>query len=163
MRFKKRYLLCEIIYADRLQIAKKVTGKDVYYSVKQMVQKAHGDYGMGALQISLAVKYFNAQTNMVIFRADRAFYKLLMSALALTKELFGQEACFHTLHVSGTIRSCHKFLVKHHRQQLPLMLAQCTTEEEKDKLRQIIHGIDKRQASLMGPVLDPEGHSGQRS
>ncbi|KAL3874138.1 hypothetical protein ACJMK2_037190 [Sinanodonta woodiana] len=138
VRYKNRYILCEIIYTDNQRVERHVTDYMVYGAVINALQTAHGDFGIGSLQSSLCVKYVNPITSMVLIRARRGAHKMVQSALYFIKKIGQYEAFFRTLHLGGTIRSCCKFLIKHHKQMLPRLLSECKNKEEIRKVQEII-------------------------
>nr|KAG5698880.1 hypothetical protein BaRGS_006774 [Batillaria attramentaria] len=75
---------------------------------------------------------------MVIIRAKRDFYRMAQTALTFVKKIGNHDAFLHTMHIGGTIRACQKFLIRHHRQHLPLLYKECPTQEERDKVQQAL-------------------------
>ncbi|XP_025081969.1 ribonuclease P/MRP protein subunit POP5-like [Pomacea canaliculata] len=138
VRKKNRYLLAEINFADGRKTKRDLKTEVVYRSVRDALQLAFGDYGMGVLKSSLVVKYLNPETSIVIVRAKRDFYRMAQTALSLVKKIDNIDAFFHLLHVGGTIRACQKFLIRHHRRQLPLLFQQCSTQEERKRVQQAV-------------------------
>ncbi|XP_065273931.1 ribonuclease P/MRP protein subunit POP5 isoform X2 [Emys orbicularis] len=114
VRFKHRYLLCEIVSEDP---------RCRHCSV-------------------CLVKYLNAYTGIVLLRCRKDFYRLLWSALPFVTYLENRNqrySCFfNTLHVGGTIRTCQKFLVQYNRKQLLLLLHNCTSEEERQSIQKSV-------------------------
>ena len=47
------------------------------------------------------VKYLNKETNMVVIRAKRDFYRLAQTALTFVKKIGKYDAFLHTLHIGG--------------------------------------------------------------
>ncbi|XP_071092869.1 ribonuclease P/MRP protein subunit POP5-like [Haliotis cracherodii] len=139
VRVKRRYLVCEVIAGEeedtQLQNIKEL---DVYRAVSGAISRAHGDYGMGLLKKSLNVKYLNIGTGMAFIRVRRGAQHLLQTALAFVKKIGNTNVTMTTLHVAGTIRSCQKFLISFHKQNLPDFLRHCSTPEER---LQVQHSI----------------------
>ncbi|KAJ1093382.1 hypothetical protein NDU88_006483 [Pleurodeles waltl] len=141
VKFKSRYLLCEVVLADPLE-RKNITQELVLYNLKDAVIRLHGDFGWAACTISLSVKYLNAYTGVVLIRCRKEFFQLLWSALPFITCLVGrnrQYPCFfNTLHVGGTIRTSQKFLIQYNQQQLLVLLRKCTSQEERDSVQRSI-------------------------
>ncbi|XP_057892728.1 ribonuclease P/MRP protein subunit POP5 isoform X1 [Melospiza melodia melodia] len=156
VRFKNRYVLCEVISEDprcRQCIEDRVLG----LAVRDAITRVHGDYGLACCSISFTVKYLNAYTGTVLLRCRKDSYRLLCSALPFVRHLEsrGQRypCSLNTLHVGGqqrpgagggrsfnhtghdaalgTIRTCQKFLIQYNRTQLLRLLQNCTNEEER--------------------------------
>jgi len=137
VRLKQRYVLCEIVTPDeRRLMCHTWKSHDVYTCVRNAIVKAHGDYGIAIMQSSLSVKYLNALTRIVLLRVRRGLHHMLIQSLMFVNKLNNQDVFLHTLHISGTIRSCEKFLVRYHYWQLPVLLRDCTTAEERYKVEQ---------------------------
>ncbi|XP_062399959.1 ribonuclease P/MRP protein subunit POP5 isoform X1 [Sardina pilchardus] len=141
VRFKSRYLLCEVCVEDRSSLLL-LEERTIYQAVKAAVARAHGDYGSALLILSFAVKYVNAHTGVILIRCRKSHYRILWSALPFMSclENRGQKVpcSINCLHIGGTIRTCQKFLVKYSTQQLHRMLPHCTTEAERDEVRRAV-------------------------
>ncbi|XP_067861753.1 ribonuclease P/MRP protein subunit POP5 [Heptranchias perlo] len=141
VRFKSRYLLCEIVF-ENPQFRRCIEEKNVYKTVKDAIARAHGDFGFGCCSLSLAVKYLNAYTGIVLIRCRKDFYRLLWSSLPFITFLENKNqkypCFFNTLHVGGTIRTCQKFLIQYNRKQLLLLLKDCKTEGERESVQRSI-------------------------
>uniref|UniRef100_A0A8C5J5B1 POP5 homolog, ribonuclease P/MRP subunit n=1 Tax=Junco hyemalis TaxID=40217 RepID=A0A8C5J5B1_JUNHY len=107
VRFKNRYVLCEVISEDprcRQCIEDRVLG----LAVRDAITRVHGDYGLACCSISFTVKYLNAYTGTVLLRCRKDSYRLLCSALPFVRHLEsrGQRypCSLNTLHVGGQQR-----------------------------------------------------------
>ncbi|XP_056408281.1 ribonuclease P/MRP protein subunit POP5 [Hyla sarda] len=141
MRFKHRYLLCELLLEDP-RWKQHISQGTVLYNVKETVARLHGDFGAAACSLGLSVKYLNAYTGIILLRCRKDVYHLLWSSLPFITSLENRGpryACFiNTLHVGGTIRICQKFLIRYNRKQLMLLLKNCTNPEEKEAIQKSI-------------------------
>ncbi|XP_067406191.1 ribonuclease P/MRP protein subunit POP5 isoform X2 [Emydura macquarii macquarii] len=108
VRFKHRYLLCEILSEDP-RCRQCIDERAVGAAAKDAVARAHGDYGLACCSIS-----FTENRNQ------------------------RYSCCFNTIHVGGTIRTCQKFLVQYNRKQLLLLLHNCTNEEERQSIQKSV-------------------------
>ncbi|XP_063313128.1 ribonuclease P/MRP protein subunit POP5 [Pelobates fuscus] len=141
MRFKYRYLLCELVLEDP-RLRQNISQGMIVHNVREALTRTHGDYGAAACAVSLSVKYLNAYTGIILLRCTKDFYQILWSALPFITSLEnrGQRfPCFlNTLHVGGTIRTCQKFLIQYNKQQLHLLLTKCTSDAERKEIQQSI-------------------------
>ncbi|XP_068094789.1 ribonuclease P/MRP protein subunit POP5 [Hyperolius riggenbachi] len=141
MRFKSRYFLCEVVLEEP-RCRQNITQSVVLYNVKNTVARMHGDFGAAAVSVGLSVKYLNAYTGVILLRCRKEFHQLLWSSLPFISSLENRGhryPCFiNTLHVGGTIRTCQKFLIQYNRQQLSLLLKECTDPDEKETIRKSI-------------------------
>ncbi|XP_038618398.1 ribonuclease P/MRP protein subunit POP5 [Tachyglossus aculeatus] len=141
VRFKHRYLLCEVVCAEP-RCRPGLEDRFLVRLVREAVARLHGDFGAAACGIAFTVKYLNAYTGTVLLRCRRDYYQLLWSTLPFITclENKGQRypCFFNTLHVGGTIRSCQKFLIQYNSRQLQILLQKCTSEEERESIRKSI-------------------------
>jgi len=107
VRFKNRYLLVELQWADGM-VDSSVSAQTLKRTVKQHLQHNFGDYGVGLIQQTLQVKYWNNMTNLCIIRCAREYHKMVWSALTTIKALNNRDLLFRLVHLGGSIRSCQK-------------------------------------------------------
>uniref|UniRef100_A0A0B7B3Z7 Ribonuclease P/MRP protein subunit POP5 n=1 Tax=Arion vulgaris TaxID=1028688 RepID=A0A0B7B3Z7_9EUPU len=138
VRFKNRYLLCELVFPDTKKESPNIDSKTVYFAVRDAVLDAHGDYGLGAVQFSLSVKYFNIKTNIVIIRVERMYFDIVASSVIFVRKIGIHNVIIKTLHVGGSVRACQKFLITYHKKNLHLLYFNCKTEEQRSKVMQSI-------------------------
>ncbi|XP_006865500.1 PREDICTED: ribonuclease P/MRP protein subunit POP5 [Chrysochloris asiatica] len=141
VRFKHRYLLCELVSDDprcRLSLEDRVLDG----LVRDTITRVHGTFGAAACSIGFAVRYLNAYTGVVLLRCRKDFYQLVWSALPFITYLENKGhryPCFlNTLHVGGTIRTCQKFLIQYNRRQLLILLQNCPDEGERKAIRKSV-------------------------
>ncbi|XP_057686764.1 ribonuclease P/MRP protein subunit POP5 isoform X1 [Corythoichthys intestinalis] len=141
VRFKSRYLLCEINVLDRNSLLL-LNDRVVADAVKDAVARIHGDYGTAMCTMRFCVKYLNTYTGMVFLRFPKMCYELLWSALPFITSIETHRQkipCFlNCLHIGGTMRTCQKFLIRYNTRQLHRMLPNCKNEEEKQQIRKAI-------------------------
>ncbi|XP_023576783.1 ribonuclease P/MRP protein subunit POP5 isoform X2 [Octodon degus] len=132
VRFKHRYLLCELVSDDprsRLTLDDRVLGN----LVRDTIARVHGTFGAAACSIGFAVRYLNVYTGIVLLRCRKEFYQLVWSALPFITYLENKghryPCFFNTVHVGGTIRTCQKFLIQYNRRQLLILLQNCSDEK----------------------------------
>lgn len=107
VRFKNRYLLCEVRYGDE-RCDSGYTYKDLYDLMRDSVALNFGDLGAGRLSISLGVKYWNAITGLVVVRIAREDLRTLWAAVSLITQIKSRKARIQVLHCAGTIRKCEE-------------------------------------------------------
>ncbi|XP_032742171.1 ribonuclease P/MRP protein subunit POP5 [Rattus rattus] len=141
VRFKHRYLLCELVSEDprcRLSLDDRVLGG----LVRDTIARVHGAFGAAACSVGFAVRYLNAYTGVVLLRCRKDFYQLVWSALpfitCLENKGHRYPCFFNTLHVGGTIRTCQKFLIQYNRRQLLVLLQNCTDEGEREAIKKSV-------------------------
>uniref|UniRef100_A0A8C5XNB8 Ribonuclease P/MRP protein subunit POP5 n=1 Tax=Microcebus murinus TaxID=30608 RepID=A0A8C5XNB8_MICMU len=149
VRFKHRYLLCELVSDDprcRLSLDDRVLGS----LVRDTIARVHGAFGAAASSIGFAVRYLNAYTGIVLLRCRKEFYQLVWSALPFITYLENKghryPCFFNTLHVGGRDvcqvenfhKTCQKFLIQYNRRQLLILLQNCTDEGEREAIQKSV-------------------------
>ncbi|XP_032086017.1 ribonuclease P/MRP protein subunit POP5 [Thamnophis elegans] len=141
VRFKNRYFLCEIISEDP-RCQQFIEERIVHNTVKNAVARIHGDFGFACCSIAFSVKYLNAYTGVVLFCCRKVFYRLLWSSLPFITHLENRSqhcpCSFNTLHVGATIRTCQKFIIQYNRNQLLLLLRNCTSEADIEAIQKSV-------------------------
>ncbi|KAH8912247.1 hypothetical protein BR93DRAFT_963436 [Coniochaeta sp. PMI_546] len=142
VRFKERYLLVNILHpTGDTSTAKKtdqpvsgiliynqpttdhVTPQSLLRAIRAQVAILFGDYGSGAVDRNLQVKYLSLATSTFILRVSRTHYRLVWAALTSMNELpakNGKPCTFRVVRVSGTIRKIEEDAIRRAKQ---IMLA----------------------------------------
>jgi len=107
VRFKNRYLLCEVRYGDE-RCDSGYTHKDFYDLVRDSIALNFGDLGSGRLSVSLGIKYWNAITGLAVLRIAREDLRTLWAAVSLISYIKARKARVQVLHCAGTIRKCEE-------------------------------------------------------
>ncbi|XP_065893033.1 ribonuclease P/MRP protein subunit POP5-like [Dysidea avara] len=140
VRYKNRYFLIKFDFENDKDAREALSGLDAK-SLRELLKVAmrtlHGDYGLGCVQHSLNVKYFNMMTRVAIVRCARDHYRNLWSAMTLIKLINNVGGMIVVLHVAGTIRSCQKFLITHNKHQLEKMIRNAKTPSEAKQLQKV--------------------------
>ncbi|KAM6241333.1 ribonuclease P/MRP protein subunit POP5 isoform 2-T2 [Spheniscus humboldti] len=114
VRFKNRYVLCEVVSEDP-RCRQCIEDRAVGLAVRDAVGRVHGDYGLACCSISFTVKYLNAYTGTVLLRCRKDSYRLLCSALPFVRQLESRNQRYpcslNTLHVGEERRCIQKSLL----------------------------------------------------
>ncbi|XP_060105673.1 ribonuclease P/MRP protein subunit POP5 isoform X1 [Heteronotia binoei] len=141
VRFKNRYFLCEIISEDS-RFQQCIDEWAVHNTVKNVIARIHGDFGLACCSIAFSVKYLNAYTGIVLLCCRKDFHRLLWSSLPFITHLESRNqrypCSFNTLHVGATIRTCQKFLIQYNRNQLLVLLRNCTNEADRQAIQKSV-------------------------
>lgn len=114
VRVKWRYVLVKVITEASSGVnGSTLTQGNIYEAIRKSVRAVHGDVGLALLQKSLKIKYINVETATVLVRCYRSQCLKLLQAVALVKRIGDADAFFCTVHVSGTIRTCFKYLARY--------------------------------------------------
>ncbi|PHH87170.1 hypothetical protein CDD83_9235 [Cordyceps sp. RAO-2017] len=139
VRIKERYLLVNIVYLpdpaktskDRVPdfviqhqpTVERLTPQALLKAIRSEVALLFGDYGSGALEGHLSVKYLSLATSTFILRCARGHHQILWAALALMDHVpvkDGRPCTFRVVRVSGTMRKAEEEAL---RQARSLILA----------------------------------------
>jgi RNase P/RNase MRP subunit POP5 len=94
------------------------------FQIAQILEKAiaryYGDYGAACFLRNLSIIYCNEKTGLIIVRCLRDDKHLLQTASTFITKFIDDlnPFSFQTLHLSGSIRQCKRFLVKYSIEQL---------------------------------------------
>ncbi|XP_050049540.1 ribonuclease P/MRP protein subunit POP5 [Dermacentor andersoni] len=153
VRLKHRYVLVEILWKDWQNphiLELPVAEKDIYACVRKAVHTLHGDFGLGVTKFNLAIKFFNPHTRVFLLRTRRGAHTLTLSALPFVKKIKDQVATLRVLKLTGTIRSCLKYLKKYDCSVLLSVLNRCDSVEAK-------RGVKKKIAEVYDSLQSKGG------
>ncbi|KAL1877847.1 hypothetical protein VTK73DRAFT_8374 [Phialemonium thermophilum] len=140
VRVKERYLLVNILYPEHssprktespavpdLLIYNQPTTDNLGLhslarAIRTQVALLFGDFGAGAVERGLQVKYLSLATSTFILRISRAHYRLVWAALTFMDRVpgphgssTGRPCIFRVVRVSGTIRKVEKEAIRRAR------------------------------------------------
>merc|ERR1719326_1996352 len=100
VRFKSRYFLVAINLPTKTNW-KPFSSKRLQLEVKAAIAKYFGDFGVGSVQQSLAVKYYCDTTQHFIVRCCREHLHILQATLALISTINGSPCSLQVHHSAG--------------------------------------------------------------
>ncbi|KAI9774264.1 MAG: hypothetical protein M1840_004158 [Geoglossum simile] len=119
VRLKNRYLLVHILYPTtpsppdnpvpptllfNAPSPSSLTPSVLLAAVRSSVAQLYGDYGLGAISSSLAVKYLSQATSTAIVRVARNHYRMVWAAVTFLTEVAARECVVRVGRVCGTVR-----------------------------------------------------------
>lgn len=115
VRFKNRYLLFELVWADGRAAEEAAAGGEqvLLGVVRDSLAACFGDAGCGSALASLQVKYCNPVTGLVVLRCGREEHRAVWGAVTLLGSVRGRLVLPRLLHVGGTLRSCVRAALRH--------------------------------------------------
>lgn len=165
VRFKERYLLVNILHPeDDASAAKKtdnpisgiliynqpttdhVTPQSLLRAIRAQVATLFGDYGSGAVDRSLQVKYLSLATSTFILRVSRTHYRLVWAALTMMDCIpakNGKSCTFRVVRVSGTIRKIEEDAVRRAKQVMLAAQAEMTGKKSETDALGALFGKSK--------------------
>ncbi|KAL7805988.1 Rpp14/Pop5 family domain-containing protein [Trichoderma aethiopicum] len=173
VRIKERYLLVNIIYPPDVAASKsrvpglvaqhqptvaKLTPQALVRAIKAEVAELYGDFGAGALEGNLSVKYLSLATSTFILRCNRAHYQLLWSALTFMNRVpvkDGRPCIFRVVRVSGTIRKIEEVAVARARKLILAAKAEASSYPQ-SSLSVDILGKDDAMLDVMDTGMSDE-------
>jgi len=148
VRRKDRYFVCEVIDPNNLSFSSSssfgrssISRETIQASLTDSVLDCHGIHGLAVLEPErgvVRVKHVNPATSVVIFRCLRAHHRLFWSALTFIRSIGEKECFFNTIFVGATLKSCERFVIKHHRRKLTEMLGKTKDMNRRVELQRMI-------------------------
>ncbi|OQR81574.1 hypothetical protein THRCLA_23341 [Thraustotheca clavata] len=117
VRFKNRYFIVDVAFARGKKLAS-LTARDVYTVVLQAIGSNYGDYGVGIIQSSLQVVYYNAITQLAVVRCARDHATQVQACLTFITEVLHQDVKFRTVHVCGSNRTLKDTMLELSRERI---------------------------------------------
>ncbi|KAJ8331308.1 RNA-binding protein pop5 [Batrachochytrium dendrobatidis] len=114
VRFKNRYLLCEIIFENG-KISESLNLYQILNAIKESLSTNFGVFGLGVLAISLQVKYFNPFTGLAIVRVNRDYMRLVWACVSLITAINKRICMVKVVHVGGTIKLVQSQAIKYNQ------------------------------------------------
>ncbi|XP_027205093.2 POP5 ribonuclease P/MRP subunit [Dermatophagoides pteronyssinus] len=156
---KRRYILFRIDFIgidDTIQQQQRprpiIHEGDLIHSVRDMVQKLYGDYGLASILFNFHVKKFDLTTRTGVFAVKRESYKFLITSLPLIQTIKNYSIRFTILKISGTIRGTLRSLQGYHGRMIhnyKQMLA-----ERKHNQQQQVQEIEKGYESIVDSLIE---------
>ncbi|KAI9167175.1 Ribonuclease P/MRP protein subunit POP5 [Paramyrothecium foliicola] len=165
VRIKERYLLVNILYppasakpaqssvpdliVHHQPTIERLTPQALLKAIRTEVSTLFGDYGAGAIDGRLSVKYLSLATSTFILKCSRAHYKLVWSALTFMDHVpvrDGRECIFRVVRVSGTIRKAEEEAI---RQAKKIILA---AKEDSESSRLLFADTSQEQDQVMADI-----------
>ncbi|OLN87966.1 Ribonuclease P/MRP protein subunit POP5 [Colletotrichum chlorophyti] len=137
VRIKERYILVNILYPpaastvqtknvpDFVVMHQPTTGsltpQSLLKAIRTEIATLFGDFGSGAIEGNLSVKYLSPATSTFILRVKREHYRLVWAALTFLDRVplkggDGKPCTFKVVRVSGTIRKAEEAAIRQARQ-----------------------------------------------
>jgi len=148
VRRKDRYFVCEVIDPNNPSFSSSsssgrssISRETIQASLTDSVRDCHGIHGLAVLEPErgvVRVKHVNPATSVVIFRCLRAHHRLFWSALTFIRSIGEKECFFNTIFVGATLKSCERFVIKHHRRKLTEMLGKTKDMNRRVELQRMI-------------------------
>ncbi|KAJ3202546.1 hypothetical protein HDU67_000434 [Dinochytrium kinnereticum] len=117
VRFKNRYLLFEVTFADGL-IRESLHGGSLASVIKDSLELNFGDFGMGYTAQNFTVKYFSPYTGIGIVRVARDHFKMMWAAMTFVSQIKGNKCMINVIHVGGTIKQVQLQAIEHDKTQI---------------------------------------------
>jgi len=151
VRVKFRYVLFEIHGGSD------ITQDELFHKLRDTVQNLHGDFGFACIRKALRVVYHNKLTRVAIVRLLREQLQVVTTALPMIRHIGEQHIRLSTVHIGGTIKQCHRALIKFHRKQLVGLLHRCEDQAVKQSLLEQLRSFKGKEAQ--SAVVDILSHT----
>lgn len=111
---KRRYVLFRVEPLLAGGSLKNISQGDIVKTVRETVQRLHGDLGLASILLSFHSKEYNHATRTGVLVAKRESYKFLLTALPLIRSIGGQDVSLSILKLTGTLRGSLRSLQGFH-------------------------------------------------
>ncbi|KAK9422839.1 hypothetical protein SUNI508_00702 [Seiridium unicorne] len=178
VRIKERYLLVNILYPTDLSTEPSPKIPDLVVlnqpttdylqrnallnEIRAQVASLFGDYGSGAIT-SLQLKYLSPATSTFILKVNRAYYRLVWTALTMMDHVpvrNGKLCTFRVVHVSGTMRKLEEEAIRRARNMMLAIKNQAAARGNSALAAIMNEGKRTRQAAPTESSIDVEDDSG---
>ncbi|KAK6085594.1 Rpp14/Pop5 family protein [Seiridium cupressi] len=178
VRIKERYLLVNILYPTDLSTEPSPKIPDLVVlnqpttdylqrnallnEIRAQVASLFGDYGSGAIT-SLQLKYLSPATSTFILKVNRAYYRLVWTALTMMDHVpvrNGKLCTFRVVHVSGTMRKLEEEAIRRARNMMLAIKDQAAARGNSALAAIMNEGKRTRQAAPTESSIDVEDDSG---
>lgn len=150
VRFKNRYLLCAIATENGSEAqVYNLQSRDILNAVRASLSVNFGDFGVGQLMASLAIKLWSPALGLCLIRSSRDHFRTAWGAITFVTALSNVPQLgrvrLHVIHVGGTIKSCQESAVEHGRR---LILLQRQKGSETSKLESVTVAVKREMENM---------------
>ena len=111
---KRRYILFKIEPLLSDGKLNKISEGDIVTTVRESVQRLHGDFGLASILLNFYSKKYDHATRTGVLVAKRESYKFILTTLPVVRSIRGQDVSISILKLSGTLRGCLRSLQGFH-------------------------------------------------
>nr|CAG4646671.1 EOG090X0GYO [Macrothrix elegans] len=145
VRFKHRYFAVELVpldaHAERELLG--INQWEILANILKVVEQMHGEFGAAAVKNSLQVKYCNKQTHTAVIRVAHGPHRLVGSSLPFLSKIKLAHVQVKGIYTGAAIIKCLHFIKKYNLEKLNEALKLCKSNEQKQKLSEIIASVEK--------------------
>ncbi|PIK59803.1 putative ribonuclease P/MRP protein subunit POP5 [Apostichopus japonicus] len=165
VRLKNRYFLCKVIFPSPDESNEMLTSQEFRRAIEKAARKSLGssDLALWAtgyemhinsgssifdsyLLVGKVIKV-NSHSKTAIVRVQHRATRMLSQLLPFIKQHQKTDVIIQTLHVTGTVATCQKALIKYERRTLLELLRNTTNKDHRKKI----------QEALLSCTLDLQG------
>lgn len=148
---KRRYILFQIEPHDPNGKFSATEG-EIVNTVRDLVQKLHGDFGYASILLNFHAKKFDPITRTGVLVAKRGCHQFLLTTLPCVRTIKDQSVTVSIMKLSGTLRGCLRSLQGYHGKmiyQYKKSLKMRKKSPNIPSVEQINEGINKIRDSLL--------------
>ena len=131
VRVKKRYLVVQIQFENANS---RYAQEDIYYAIKDSINKLYGDFGSAAYTSNLVVKYLNPHTSIFFLQCLRDHYKHVRTAMTFVTVVAKNRCALTCLKVTATMKLAERFLLEFNVKAMNVLYGRCRTLGEKKQM-----------------------------
>eukprot|EP00298_Acanthocystis_sp_HF-20_P024996 c3654_g1_i2.p1 GENE.c3654_g1_i2~~c3654_g1_i2.p1 ORF type:complete len:147 (+),score=38.68 c3654_g1_i2:19-459(+) len=115
MRVKFRILVCEVVWEKGTKNGE-IQSSVITTAVKNSVLLNFGEIFFGKVKNSIAMRYWNQNTNIFMLRVPREGCQEICASLTLINKLLSSQMFIRTIHTSGKLDTAIDFMIEYDQQ-----------------------------------------------
>jgi RNase P/RNase MRP subunit POP5 len=105
VRIKHRWVIGQLVFGDVGQV-EEIASRDIVNMLREKLQQLFGDVGAGEFGGSTMIKFYDANTHIIVVRTAREAEQSVRLALAVMTGIKRNALIVRTLSVAGSSRTC---------------------------------------------------------
>ncbi|XP_071849344.1 ribonuclease P/MRP protein subunit POP5-like isoform X2 [Apostichopus japonicus] len=138
VRLKNRYFLCKVIFPSPDESNEMLTSQEFRRAIEKAAREIFGEFGLGIVGNRLRVIKVNSHSKTAIVRVQHRATRMLSQLLPFIKQHQKTDVIIQTLHVTGTVATCQKALIKYERRTLLELLRNTTNKDHRKKIQEAL-------------------------
>ena len=118
VRHKARYVLGELRVKSDAGKGQTLDAQQIFVALRAALTSNYGPMGAATVGKSLAVKYYNPATSLLLLRSGRAVVDMVCQSLVSIANIKGKKIEIEHIYTGGSLRACQKAALSFNRKLL---------------------------------------------
>lgn len=174
VRVKRRYFVFQFHFdttSNNPSTIQSIKSSTIYQTFETMIARLYGDHGVARFIRNLSIIYYNPSTHLCIVRCIRDDKHLLQTTATFITRLGDPsiQCSLQTIHVSGSIRQCKKYLINYSIEQLlqmdrmaddnatsmtlPILFKKKKNKKDSHQVKKLLTNIDQQKQIALQKLL----------